>query len=469
MATTKYIGARYMPKFMGVYDATTAYEALSIVDNGSGTTYVANKPVPAGTALTNTEYWSVYGASSGAIFDLQGRMDTAENDIDALEGRMDTAEDDIDSLEGRMGTAEGDITAIQKAMAKRRFIIVGDSYAVGHTPDGDVTSFVTIVKNYLGLDSTQIYNASANYSSFGNTVKFLTQLQAIEDNVDDKDTITDIVVCGGYNDRSSSLADIDTGMANFKTYARATYPNAVMSIVFIGWSKTPIMDSSLVAGDGYTRKVGVCSAMSKYTEAAGKNGFAYLGNVSKCLYRKSYFSSDGFHPNLTGQEVIANYLISLLYKGEAVIPDAYFTASLKLIENGALNGTTLAGSVITNFSKGKAQILIAIASSIANHVTITFDNNWHALGWIDGDNFQCPAPGSNSGLVAALAMINFKYTDNGITKYISAPMSLNIYQNILYYRCQIMNDAGTWYHDAIEAEAIYTQDYAKIDISPLDI
>ena len=81
MATQKYIGARYMPKFMGTYDATTAYEALSVVDNGSGTTYVANKPVPAGTALNNTEYWSVYGASSGAILDLQNRMSTAEQDI----------------------------------------------------------------------------------------------------------------------------------------------------------------------------------------------------------------------------------------------------------------------------------------------------------------------------------------------------------------------------------------------------
>ena len=98
MATMKYIGARYMPKFMGTYDAATAYEALSVVDNGAGTTYVSNKPVPAGTALTDTEYWSVYGASSGAILDLQNRMGTAENDITGLDNRLDTAESDISTL-----------------------------------------------------------------------------------------------------------------------------------------------------------------------------------------------------------------------------------------------------------------------------------------------------------------------------------------------------------------------------------
>lgn len=85
MGVTKYIGARYMPKFLGDYDATTEYEALSVVDNGLGTTYVSNKPVPAGTPLTDTEYWAVYGASSGAILDLQSRMSAAENDIDNLE------------------------------------------------------------------------------------------------------------------------------------------------------------------------------------------------------------------------------------------------------------------------------------------------------------------------------------------------------------------------------------------------
>lgn len=77
-----------MPKFVGTYDGTTEYEALSVVDNGAGTTYVANKPVPVGTPLSNTDYWAVYGASSGAILDLQSRMQTAENEIIDINGSL---------------------------------------------------------------------------------------------------------------------------------------------------------------------------------------------------------------------------------------------------------------------------------------------------------------------------------------------------------------------------------------------
>ena len=71
----KYVGSRYVPKFMGTYDATQIYEALCVVDNGLGTSYISQKIVPAGTPLTNTSYWAVYGASSGAIINLQDQID----------------------------------------------------------------------------------------------------------------------------------------------------------------------------------------------------------------------------------------------------------------------------------------------------------------------------------------------------------------------------------------------------------
>ena len=71
----QYIGARYVPRFMGTYDNTQVYEALDVVDNGLGTSYIAKIPTPAGTPLTNTTYWALYGASSGAIVNLQNQID----------------------------------------------------------------------------------------------------------------------------------------------------------------------------------------------------------------------------------------------------------------------------------------------------------------------------------------------------------------------------------------------------------
>ena len=71
----EYVGARYVPKFMGTYDNTQEYEALCVVDNGLGTSYITKVPTPAGTPLTNTTYWAVYGATSGAIINLQNQID----------------------------------------------------------------------------------------------------------------------------------------------------------------------------------------------------------------------------------------------------------------------------------------------------------------------------------------------------------------------------------------------------------
>lgn len=90
MAVHTYIGARYVPRFSGTYDATQIYEALDVVDNGTGTSYIAKKTVPAGTPFTDTEYWFVYGAASGAIINLQNQINALRDNIsDAFISPMD--------------------------------------------------------------------------------------------------------------------------------------------------------------------------------------------------------------------------------------------------------------------------------------------------------------------------------------------------------------------------------------------
>ena len=56
MAIKKYIGARYTPKFMGAWDKSNEYAALSVV-YANEQSYVSRKTVPANTEITNTEFW----------------------------------------------------------------------------------------------------------------------------------------------------------------------------------------------------------------------------------------------------------------------------------------------------------------------------------------------------------------------------------------------------------------------------
>lgn len=56
MALKKFIGARYAPEFAGAWSNTKQYAALSVVYT-SNRSYVSRKTVPAGTDITNTEFW----------------------------------------------------------------------------------------------------------------------------------------------------------------------------------------------------------------------------------------------------------------------------------------------------------------------------------------------------------------------------------------------------------------------------
>ena len=257
MATQKYIGARYMPKFCGTYDATTDYEALSVVDNGAGTTYVANKPVPAGTALTDTEYWSIYGASSGAILDLQNRMGTAENNITNLQGRMTGAEGDIDN-------AEADIDMLESfaALKGKTIAIFGSSNEIGANTQG--TSWVDSLTTKLAGYAT-IVNKSVNG-------KYLTD--SISDFIADTDKGDyDIVIfCSTRNLYKIQIAT-DVGGQSLGQCAIETAINSLNSYKQMGQliyfaSCLPYTDSK--------KGVPMCIYDGLVKKHASRNGYLFL-------------------------------------------------------------------------------------------------------------------------------------------------------------------------------------------------
>ena len=60
MTVREYIGARYVPLFMGEWDSTATYEPLSIVQY-QGNSYTSRQYVPSGIEITNTAYWANTG------------------------------------------------------------------------------------------------------------------------------------------------------------------------------------------------------------------------------------------------------------------------------------------------------------------------------------------------------------------------------------------------------------------------
>lgn len=96
-ANNIYVGARYIPRIMGEYNNETAYEALDIVTSG-GVGYISRQPIPAGTAVTNKEYWAMWGSGNAAIDSLTQRVAANENDISTLETGLQQTNQKLQNL-----------------------------------------------------------------------------------------------------------------------------------------------------------------------------------------------------------------------------------------------------------------------------------------------------------------------------------------------------------------------------------
>lgn len=265
----QYIGARYMPKFVGTYDATTAYEALSVVDNGMGTSYISNQPTPAGTPLTDTDYWAVYGSSNGAILDLQDRMDAVENNIQ-----------------------------YQHTLNNRKYVLIGDSYG---TTYGSVTGWKDQFISRLSLSASDYYAACEN--GYG----FYAGFESLLDTLPDDDDVTDVLIIGGTNDIqyvANNKATLISNIGSCIAKANTKYPYAM---IHVGWCSSVFVDGPITLND-----LPVCRQVIEDTSA--NCGAAVIPHLDDILNDWSLHVNVD-HPNTSGCSRIVDQLVTYLQGG----------------------------------------------------------------------------------------------------------------------------------------------------------
>ena len=198
-------------------------------------------------------------------------------------------------------------------IVNEKVLMIGDSYGVGTTYQGEVTGWCDRVKTLMGLadaDYTKLVEGGAGFKGPGlGGHTFLTLLQANIDSITNKDKYKKIIVCGGCNDNSYTSSQINPEIEAFINYCKVQFPNARVYVGMIG------NFGGLTSADATLR-----SNLNKYVLRAYQNcviwGAYYLNGVEYIMHDyKSFMSDDNTHPNELGYQFVAGGIWQAVEKG----------------------------------------------------------------------------------------------------------------------------------------------------------
>lgn len=288
----------------------------------------------------------------------------------------------------------------------RKFILIGDSYGEGYTPDGNVTSWIQHFKNILGLTNNNCiikYLGGAGFCNSVNNRNFITLL----DEVTADNNVTDIIVCGGYNDRSYTAQNIDYAMESFKTIANTKFPNAKIYVGFIGWTTNTSNTLSLY------------NTCYQYIIQSIGNGFNFLNNCQFTLHNYRYFSSDGIHPKAEGSYSLGLNIVQSYLTGSCDVVVPYNNMYLKNINSdiSSQSITTTLGSELNNnivqvSTQGYSEIQFSTSQSLNGGSGL-----YCKVGDIDYDNHTSCIIGDNYNICKCPVSLVIRDTNN---KYYNA-------------------------------------------------
>lgn len=223
-----------------------------------------------------------------------------------VEGEINNLEPIVSNIMNQYVSDGTMLNIINQSVLNRKFLIVGDSYALGYSQSGTLyTPFPTYISANSNISVECVATSGAGFANIGTGAgegkNFLATLQSY---TGEKNEITDIIVAGGYNDRTHNSPEITNAVKKFYAYATENFPNAKISVAFIGWSLFPTEYESL-------------RATAQVYSQCGLYGMGVIGGTENVLHQVSFFDSDGIHPNTLGQIAIAVYIASFLRGGNA--------------------------------------------------------------------------------------------------------------------------------------------------------
>lgn len=295
-----------------------------------------------------------------------------------------------------------------------RTLIIGDSYTVGYTPDGNITPWTTNFIKYTGLEDVTISaNGGASFSTAANS--FLMLLNAVPAS----DEVKQILVVGGFNE-FGSYSEIENAINAFMGVAEVRFPNAKVFSAMVAWS----VDRT----DDPTVQNRLKTAKSVYNTQ--RKNWRYLTGSDYILHADGFLGSDGFHPNITGQERLASYLATAVETG-ACSPSFYETNAN--FEAGDFAPTPGSSWVfVSSYNENTSTLIWGNYVCLPNSGTLTCDGTEYRLGRI----FSTCFIGDNNGYTCYPTTVIIKSSSN----FYHIPAQLNFRGRHIYLSLYDISD-----------------------------
>ena len=242
-------------------------------------------------------------ANAAALAELAEKVTEDEETISLNTEDIEEISTDIETIRNLAGI-------------KRKYIFIGDSYGAGYglsnTSHNWIDYAINLLKKAAGYENLTFKKSAVSGAGFTAGTTFKQQLDNITVANDPTNLdVTDIIVCGGWNDGEAS---VNSAVAEFQAYAKTHYPYAKIHIGYIAW------ESSVITGGA---KVPRAVGLTNYIHAAQENACIYMSNIQYVLHDYSLFLSDGIHPNDDGNFKIAAAVVNHLLGGGINAIDGY--------------------------------------------------------------------------------------------------------------------------------------------------
>lgn len=354
-------------EYMGEWDITKSYPENSIVVDGN-IGYISIKPVPAGIAITNTEYWVEVANYTAQMANLGNRVTALETDVAALDAAVGNFESAISSKQSLL-------------MPGTKIYCVGNSYAWGSggnpvPPSGD-RGWPYYMSQLTGCSYERMCQNGGDFistSTSGATYPNMTYRQALTQYIASKtaDELAEfdyVIFGGGYNDHANAKSNYTALVTEIRTtiqLVRQHFINAKIVLI-------PLMADTHMDNANNPIEDEYIAFMTAWTNAAAQEGCLTCTNTHGWTFGRSALGAgDNIHLNDDGYNRVARYMTAVIngWTGSflgyyAVTWDASVTPTYQLLtlNNGIC--TLQAQLEITGTSLGNTQQVIGSIATAA--------------------------------------------------------------------------------------------------------